>query len=322
MVELVPGVSVELPLLQAGMGGGIAGAALAAAVSDAGAIGTIGLLPPERLSAELGCARELTGAPISVNLIVPLAGARHWRIADDADLVVTHWEAQPRRRTSAPWIHTCGSIEEARLAVGAGADGVIAQGVEAGGHVRGTIAALDLLERILAVVPPGFPVLLAGGIAERADVVKGLDVGARAVIAGTRFLACEESGAHPDYKQRLVDGSETVLTELFGMGWPRAPHRVLRNGATERWLGAEAAVPAAIGALHGLLSPIAAYAPQRLQGRLAARAASGPLDLLPFPPTGAMARATLETHPLYAGETVARVSDLPPAGELVGRLRP
>ena len=102
--------------------------------------------------------------------------------------------------------------------------------------MRGTVPALELLDRVRAAVPDGYPVLVAGGIAEAADVRRALDGGALAAIAGTRFLASEESRAHPDYKRRLVDGSDTVLTELFGMAWPRAPHRVMPNDATRRWL--------------------------------------------------------------------------------------
>ena len=304
------------------MGGGLAGHALAAAVSAAGGLGTIGILDPSALRDELAAARRLTDKPIAVNLIVPLARRRHWEAAAAADAVVTHWEARPRRRTGTVWIHTVGSEQEARAAVAAGADAVIAQGVESGGHVRGTVPAMDLLNSVRGAVPAGFPVLLAGGVAQRADVRAALDAGAAAAIAGTRFLASEESGAHPDYKHRLVEGSETVLTELFGMAWPRAPHRVLPNRATRRWLKRDPRGPAAIRTLHLLLSPVARLTPIPVQLRLAQRARAGPLDLAPPAPTDGMPAATLETHPLYAGQTVSRIHDVRPAAELVHELAP
>src|SRR5207253_1498373 len=161
--------------------------------------------------------RSLTGKPVAVNLLAPFARAAHWQVAQAADAVVTHWQSRPRRHTPNTWIATVGSAGEARAAVAAGADAVIAQGVESGGHVRGKTPALELLEQVRAVVPDGFPVLVAGGIAERADVRSALEAGAVAAVAGTRFLASDESHAHPGYKRRLVAGSDTLLTELFGM---------------------------------------------------------------------------------------------------------
>jgi NAD(P)H-dependent flavin oxidoreductase YrpB (nitropropane dioxygenase family) len=322
MSDLSARIGIESPIVQAGMGGGLAAHELAAAVSEAGALGTIGILDPSRLGEELAAARRLTGRPIAVNLIVPFARSRHWRVAGDADVLVTHWAARPRRRTANVWLHTVGSPDEALAARAAGADGVIAQGIESGGHVRGRIPALEVLERVRAAVPDGYPVLLAGGIAERADVRAALEAGAEAVVAGTRFLASEESGAHPDYKRRLVDSRETVLTELFGMAWPRAPHRVIANAATRRWLEDDPRGPAAVRTAHRLLEPLARRTPIRLQLKLAQQAKDGPLDLGPAAPTAAMPAATVETHPLYAGETVARIQDVRPAADLVSELRP
>jgi nitronate monooxygenase len=320
--RLFPGLALELPIVQAGMGGGLAGHELAAAVSEAGGLGTIGILPPEDMEAELAAARRLTGMPLAVNLIVPFAQSGHWEVASAADVVVTHWEASPRRRVASTWIHTIGDVEEAETAVAAGADAVIAQGVEAGGHTRGTIHALELLERVRAAVPDDYPVLLAGGIATADDVRAAVDAGAAAAVAGTRFLASEESGAHPEYKRRLVEGRETVLTELFGMGWPNAPHRVLPNAATRRWLRGNPRGPASVRALHRALTPLARRAPVSMQLRRAGRAASGTFDLAPPAPTAEMPAETIETHPLYAGETVVRIDEIRPAAELVAALAP
>src|SRR6202023_1445529 len=128
---------------------------------------------------------------------------------------VTFW-GRPKRKTAKVWIHQCGSVEEVLAAKQAGADAVIAQGVEAGGHVRGTVSAMELLARVRRAVPDDYPVLSAGGVADASDVTARLNAGAEAVVCGTRFLMTEESGAHPAYKARLVQARETVLTELFG----------------------------------------------------------------------------------------------------------
>lgn len=322
MPDPLAALGIEIPVVQAGMGGGLSGADLAAAVSDAGALGTIGLADPRTLAREIAGARKLTANPIAVNLIVPLSRRAHWEAAADADLLVTHWEARPRRRTPMPWIHTIGNEEEALAALDAGADAVIAQGVESGGHVRGTIPALELLARVRSALPAEYSVLLAGGIADADDVRTALAAGASAAIAGTRFLASDESRAHAEYKRRLVDERETVLTELFGLAWPQAPHRVLENDATRRWLEGDERGPAAIRTLHRALSPAVRLAPASLQARMAQRASSAPLDLAAAPPSAGMPAATVETHPLYAGETVARIDAVRPAREIVRELAP
>lgn len=320
---MLDALGVEFPVVQAGMGGGIAGHRLAAAVSEAGGLGTIGhAIDGDQFAAELSAARALTGKPLAMNVIVPLARPGHWKAAQGADLVVTHWEAAPDRRVSGTWIHTCGSAAEARLAVAAGADGVIAQGVEAGGHVRGTIPSLDLLEQVRAAVPSGYPVLLAGGIAEKADVARALEAGAVAAIAGTRFVASKESGAHSGYKQRIVDGSETVMTDLFGLGWPKAPHRVLRNSATERWLAKTDNAPAAVRATHVLMSAMSPVMPVRAQAMMMGQTSSGVLGLSPQPPARGMSDQAVDHKPLYAGQTTGRINDVLPAAEIVALLKP
>jgi NAD(P)H-dependent flavin oxidoreductase YrpB (nitropropane dioxygenase family) len=316
--ETLARLGVELPVVQAGMGGGLARPELAAAVSEAGGLGTIGMLGARPLQAEIAAARQLTGRPIAVNLLLPFARSADWGAAQRADVVVTFW-GTPRRRTSRVWIHQCGSVAEALAAREAGADAVIAQGVEAGGHVRGTVGALELLERLRAELGD-FPVVSAGGIADADDVRPRLDAGADAVVAGTRFLMSTESGAHPEYKRRLVDARETVLTELFGGGWP-APHRVVPNEATRRWLGGDPRGPAWLRAANRLTAPVLARAPRGLQSRMASTQRPGIPLLGPAAATGG-GDNLIEAGPLYAGESVARIDDIRPAGELVRDLTP
>lgn len=308
-------VGVELPIVQAGMGGGLAGHELAAAVSEAGGLGTIGILRPVQLRNEIAKARRLTDSPIAVNLLLPFATREHFDAASSADIVVTFW-GRPKRRSANVWIHQCGSVDEARAARAAGADAVIAQGVEAGGHVRGTVPALELLAQVRAAFGDDYPVLVAGGVAEASDVRNCIEAGAEAVVCGTRFLMTEESGGHPQYKARLLEAQDTVLTELFGLGWP-APHRVVRNAATARWLGDDPRGPRWLRGLQTTTAPLVRRLPAGTQGRLAARqTASRPL-FGPAAATSGGPESLVEAGPLYAGETIARINDIRPAGVLV-----
>jgi nitronate monooxygenase len=307
-------LGLEYPIVQAGMGGGIARHELASAVSDAGGLGTIGFLPAPALAAELRSARERTTRPLAVNLLLPFARRDHWPVAAQADVVVTFW-GRPRRRVPGTWLHQIGSVREALAAQQAGADGVIVQGVEAGGHVRGTHPALALLEQTRRALPGDYPVLLAGGRVDATDVEESLAAGADAAVLGTRFLMSEESRAHPGYKRRVAESRETVLTELFGLGWPAAPHRVLRNPAVDRWLtGHDPRGPRGIRALHRVTAPLA----RRMAGVDTSRARI-PL-LSPEPPTDDRPSHLLDAAPLYAGESAARIADVRPAAELVRAL--
>ena len=181
---LLDQLGVRLPVVQAGMGGGLSGHRLAAAVSAAGGLGTIGILAPPELRREIAAARALTREPIAVNLLLPFARRGHFEAASEADVLVTFW-GRPRRRVANTWIHQCGSAEEASQARAAGADAVIAQGVEAGGHVRGSTPALQLLSAVRAAVPDDYPVLSAGGVADASDVSERLAAGELA--GGRRF---------------------------------------------------------------------------------------------------------------------------------------
>jgi nitronate monooxygenase len=313
-------LGIATPVVQAGMGGGLSRHELAAAVSEAGGLGTIAVNGAAAIERQLAAARKLTAAPIAVNLLLPFARHGWFEAAARADAVVTFW-GTPRRRTPGIWIHQCGSVAEARAAHAAGADAVIVQGVEAGGHVRGASPALELHERVRAELPDGYSTLLAGGIAERADVQGALEAGACGAVAGTRFLLSNESRAHPDYKQRGLKASETILTELFGFGWP-APHRVAPNAATDRWLGTDPRGPRLLRALNRLAAPAARFAPAAGQARLARAQRPGSHLLTPLGATDDGFANLVDAGPLYMGQTVARISELRPAAEIVGLLTP
>lgn len=309
---------MDVPVVQAGMGT-VAGHELAAAVSEAGGLGTIaGARAP--IAAELAAARRLTGRPVAVNLLLPFVRPGDVEAAAAADVIVTFWGV-PRRIAATTWIHQCGSVAEAKAAAAAGADAVIAQGVEAGGHVRGTTPALELLDQVRRAVD--IPVLAAGGIVDDEGVREALDAGAAAAVVGTRFLLSAECRAHPAYKKRCLEASETVLTELFGLGWPDAPHRVIPNEATRRWLGDDARGPRWIRAANRMMSHLANAMPVTAQDR----AVRAQLPWwLPFPiaqpPTADGPAELVEGRPLYAGANVGRIHDIRGAAELVRLLTP
>jgi nitronate monooxygenase len=334
MPSLLERLEVELPVVQAGMGGGLSRHELAAAVSEAGGLGTIAVSGAGAIRRELAAARTLTDKPIAVNLLLPFARRDWFAAAVEADVVVTFW-GKPRRRTPGVWLHQCGSVEEAREAHATGADGVIVQGVEAGGHVRGTTPALELLEQSRAALPADYPLLLAGGIAEGADVQAALEAGATAAVAGTRFLLSEESRAHALYKERLLEADETLLTDLFGAGWP-APHRVVPNSATAHHLARRSSfqgryrgkderravfrAPSVNRALNRLLAPGARYTLPSLQLRMMRAQRPGGRLLTPAGPTDDGPATLVDAGALYAGETVARIGDVRPAGGIVREL--
>ena len=128
-----------------------------------------------------------------------------------------------------------GDAEEARRAQDAGCDLVVAQGVEAGGHVRGTIALLPLLDAVLDATPD-IPVVAAGGIGTPRAMAAALAAGADAVRVGTRFVATEEADTHPEYAQALVDAGpeDTVLTTTFSFMWPEGQERMFIQGVQRR----------------------------------------------------------------------------------------
>ena len=236
-------VGCTVPIQQAGMGP-LANPRLAAAVADAGGLGMVsvyGGLPPTLIADVLDRLQHQTAGCIGANFIMHFvdpdqahesvaAAAAKARVVDffytdpDAALV----EIVHRHGALACW--QVGSKEEAAAAVAAGCDFIIAQGIEAGGHVRGRIGMLALLSEVLDTVD--VPVLAAGGIGTGRAMAAALAAGADGVRVGTRFVAAEEAEAHPAYVNALIAArpQDTVYTEAFRVGWPiNAPHRLLRS---------------------------------------------------------------------------------------------
>ena len=213
-----------------------------------------------------------------------------------------------------------GTLEEARRVTSAGGDGVIVQGMEAGGHIRGNERLADLLPKVREALPNHL-VVGAGGVHDRASARTCRLLGADAVCSGTRFLASPESSAHAAYKQRLVDGCSTVLTNLFGVGW-RDPHRVLKNGAIEKWCDDLGREPAWLSLAHKLTRPLSKFPGER-GGAAIAMVARQSLRRPLYTPsclTVEMREDLVEIAALYAGECVSEIKGLQSAAKTVGDL--
>jgi nitronate monooxygenase len=224
-MDLRDRLNLEHPIAQAGLGGGLARGELAGAVSNAGGLGTIGIMPPAPFAAEINKARKLApGRPLAANLLLPFTKPAHVRACIDAgvDAVVLFFGFAPHivqelRQAQIFVIHQVGDPAQAKRAFADGADAVIAQGLEAGGHLLATQPLDEFLTSTLEIAN-GRPVLAAGGIVDEARVREVLDAGAAAAVCGTRFLLTEECHAHPDYQQRVIAAQETIDTQLFGFG--------------------------------------------------------------------------------------------------------
>jgi nitronate monooxygenase len=321
-VLLLEELGLEHPIVQAGMGGGIATATLAGAVSAAGGLGTVGILPPSRLEAELVRARERAdGRAVAANLLVPFSTRAHVEACRKArvDAVVLHAGfdrglLQQLAADGSLVLQTVGTADEARRALSEGATGVVIQGIEAGGHLVGVERALDALPRVLAVAG-GAPVLLAGGIADREDVRLALNAGAAAVIAGTRFLLTDECAAHQAYKRRVLNAARTLETQLFGLGWPMR-HRVVPNAATDRWCSGDPRGPRAVRRLQSLSAPLARVPMSMTAAVISTQRVGLPL-FGPAAPLKGMPDRLIDTSPLYAGESALRIESLVPAADAV-----
>lgn len=221
--------------------------ALAAAVSAAGGIGSLGAswTDPASLREQIRAVRRATDRPFCVNLVLTFDQAERLEVAveEGVELISLSWGVRDDliARAHAGGCRVlvqAGSVDEALAGVRAGCDVLIAQGVEAGGHVQGATPLRTLLRRLVGVV--GVPVIAAGGIAEESGARDAMALGAAGVMMGTRFVATQEADVHPEYAARVVaaSGEDTVHTLLFDGGWPDAPHRVIANSTYQRWVAA------------------------------------------------------------------------------------
>jgi nitronate monooxygenase len=235
----------EHPIVLAGMGG-VARSELVIAVTRAGGFGFLGMVreSPSLIRREVEAVRRATSKRFGINLIPaatePGLLEQQLKISIELEIpvITLFWDIFPdviARLRDAGVVVVCqvGSVKEAEEAQRAGAQILIAQGVEAGGHVRDTVPLWALLPEVIASTD--VPVLAAGGLVDGRDLATALRAGAQGVVIGTAFLASPESFAHDYHKQRIVNArpEDTILTDMFHINWPiGAPVRVLRNSAT------------------------------------------------------------------------------------------
>ncbi len=200
-----------------------------------------------------------------------------------------------------------GSVEEAESAAAAGVDAVIAQGVEAGGHVRGTTSIWELLPATVDAVKPT-PVLASGAIGDGAGLARAIGLGAQGVSLGTRFVACDEAYIHKDYKRRIIasDATDTVYTaDLYDVGWPDAPHRALRNHLYDEWVAAGRPTPGKRPGEGTSIGRRRRFGEVVDWQRYAVGMATPDFD------------GDVELTPMWAGESCAVVNDIKPAAQIV-----
>ena len=318
-------LGIEHPILSVGFGAG-AGPELAAAVSNAGGLGVVGAsgMPPDFLRERIARTRELTERPFGANLIIGLEDP------EDLDLLLERHEAIVAERVDlvvlfagdpAPFVEPAhasgvkvaiqvGSPAEARHAADAGVDVVIAQGLEAGGHIPARTSLFVNLPTIVDAVAP-LPVLASGGIADGRGLAAALMLGAQGVSLGTRFVASDEAFIPDEYKRRVVEaGAEDTFysEDLFDIGWPGMPHRTLKGRTYEEWDAAGRPPP---GERPHEGEPIGYHRSPYREGEVPRYAS---YMLTPW------FEGDVELGSLWAGESVALIDAVLPAGEIVRRI--
>ena len=305
-------LAIDFPIMQAPIGGA-AGPELAAGVSNAGALGsvTVWLAPPAQTASLVGATLRLTNKPFSVNVRADLSQFSHvtTAIESGAKLIHLFWGdptpyASAIHRGGAKLLCTVANADETKQALDAGADILIAQGWEAGGHVRGTLTTFALVPTVVDLAG-SVPVLAAGGVVDGRGLASMLALGASGVMMGTRFVASEESRAHPDYKKAITTARQTdavYLKNLFEVGWPDAPHRVLRNSTVRAWEAAG--------------SPPSGSRPNEKEV-VATRPNGSPVQRYSAPHPMAGMTGNIEALAHYAGQGVERVIDILPAAKII-----
>ena len=306
----------EVPVLLAGMGG-VARWELAAAVAKAGGYPMLGMVreSPELIGTEIAAYRAATDRPFAVN-VIPSAtepGLLDRQIDRclhlDVRAFTFFWDVMPEvvdrvKRAGALVLHQVGTVQAAQAAEDAGADVIITQGIEAGGHVHGRIGAFALAEAVLDRAR--VPVVVSGGIGSGRGLAAALAMGAQGVQCGTAFIATDEAWAHDYHKARVAAASvdDTVLTDVFVLNWPKgAAVRVLGNSVTA-----------------GLNGHLTGHDPAALPREVIAH--DGGQPLLRFSTDSPMRHTSgaLEEMALYAGQGVGAVRDVVPAAERLNRI--
>jgi enoyl-[acyl-carrier protein] reductase II len=318
--ELAKEYGLAIPFVSAGMGF-VALPDLVAAVSNAGGLGLLGVspAPPPAMDAMIQATKSLTSRPFGVDLVVadtsfgPSTTDGHIEVCinEGIKVVVFFWNLPPKgwidrlhEAGAKVWIQV-GSLDGARQAVKIGADAIIVQGSEAGGHNNSNVALFSLLPATVDEIAP-VPVIAAGGIADGRGVAAALALGAEAVCVGTRLVASREAYAHEEYKKRIASAQldDVTRTHIFGPEWPDEPIKVIRNRLVSEWVGRDDRTPPP-------------PKPPQFVGRTLLGGQEYPLPkfsaVLPTPDTS----GDFEEMCLAAGESAGLVKDIKPAGLII-----
>jgi nitronate monooxygenase len=307
-------LELKVPIFQAPIGS-IASPELAAAASNAGGLGHLACTwrTLEQLQQLFAKMNVLTKRPWGANFVLdfPIEERLSLALEHGVRAISFFWGDGGRyvpaiHATGAVAIQVIGSMEEAKRAAEADFDLIVAQGRDAGGHVRSDVGTMSLVPEVVDAVTP-IPVLAGGGIADRRGVAAALALGAAGVWAGTRFLAAEEADIHPYYQERILgaSGTDTFYSDLFNIGWPNAPLRALRNRTTEEWLTAG--------------GPTAPSRPGESEF-VAQRADGSPIPRYSFSAPTRGTTGDIEAMALYAGQAVGLVNKRQPAASIVSEL--
>lgn len=236
-------LGIEYPIIQGGMAW-VAEHKLAAAVSNAGGLGLIGAAsaPPEVVRDEIRKCRTLTEKPFGVNVMLlnPNADEVAKIIVEEGVKVVTTGAGSPSKymdmwkKAKVKVIPVVASVAMAKMMERAGADAVVAEGMESGGHI-GSTTTMALVPQVVDAVQ--IPVIAAGGIGDGRGLAAAFMLGAKAVQMGTRFVVAEESIVHENYKNKLIKASD-IDSEVTGMTTGH-PVRCIRNKMTKEYLRLE-----------------------------------------------------------------------------------
>ena len=236
-------LGIEYPVIQGGMAW-VAEHHLAAAVSEAGGLGLIGAAsaPGEVVREEIRKAKELTKKPFGVNIMLmsPYADDVAKVVVEEGVKVVTTGAGNPGKYMKM-WkdagiivIPVVASVALAKLMERGGADAVVAEGTESGGHI-GESTTMTLVPQVVDAV--SIPVIAAGGIADGRGIAASFMLGAEAVQMGTRFVVAKESIVHENYKQRIIKAKD-IDTVVTGRSHGH-PVRGLRNQMTREYIKME-----------------------------------------------------------------------------------
>ena len=236
-------LQIEYPIIQGGMAW-VAEHHLAAAVSEAGGFGLIGAAsaPPEIVREEIRKAKELTDKPFGVNIMLlnPNADEVAKIVVEEGLQAVTTGAGNPEKympmwkEAGVKVIPVVASVAMAKRMARYGADAVVAEGMEAGGHI-GNQTTMALIPQIVDAV--NIPVIAAGGIGDGRGVAASFMLGAEGVQMGTRFVVADESIVHDNYKDRIVKAKD-IDSVVTGQSTGH-PVRCLRNQMTKEYIKKE-----------------------------------------------------------------------------------